>query len=349
MAVTVKKERGKGGKAFWGLPGLLGQEPGLWLEKKEDALSGSTHHASCFLAWEDGQPAARIFVDKSAELSRKRGESCALFGLLMGKKQEAVQAVLEAAEREARRLGAARLLGPLHPRDWEQGRGLLLGGECFGRRDPDWMRECLEKKGYREWKAWDVLTIKAEQIPVLRLEKAAAWAKQRHGYVAVSMGPENTRRMAGDVAAILRAAGEYPQNGFGKMAREMGYRLEPAVAYIVYDRAGRPAACLAGMPDYDWIARQMQGRWGLRHAGEFQRLCAKAPGCRFFLQAAVPAAQGKGAILAAYAAALEGVEKRGYSYIQAGLMGEVAWLSRHTCRALGGTPACRAAVFEKNL
>ncbi len=115
MAVTVKKERGKGGKAFWGLPGLLGQEPGLWLEKKEDALSGSTHHASCFLAWEDGQPAARIFVDKSAELSRKRGEPCALFGLLMGKKQEAVQAVLEAAEREARRLGAARLLGPLHP------------------------------------------------------------------------------------------------------------------------------------------------------------------------------------------------------------------------------------------
>ena len=93
----------------------------------------------------------------------------------------------------------------------------------------------------------------------------------------------------------------------------------------------------------------MQGGWGLRYAGEFQRLCAKAPGCRFFLQAAVPAAQGKGAILAAYAAALEGVKKRGYRYMQAGLMGEAAWLSRHTCQALGGTPACRAAVFEKNL
>ena len=131
MAVTVKKERGKGGKAFWDFPGLLGQEPGLWLEKKEDALSGSTRHATCFLAWEDGQPAARIFVDKSAELSRKRGEPCALFGLLMGKKQEAVQAVLEAAEREARRLGAARLLGPLHPRDWEQGRGLLWAGNAL--------------------------------------------------------------------------------------------------------------------------------------------------------------------------------------------------------------------------
>ena len=134
MAVTVKKRTGKGRQSILGPSRAFGAGAGPLAGKKEDALSGSTHHASCFLAWEDGQPAARIFVDKSAELSRKRGEPCALFGLLMGKKQEAVQAVLEAAEREARRLGAARL-GEASSRDWEQGRGLLLGGECFGRRN----------------------------------------------------------------------------------------------------------------------------------------------------------------------------------------------------------------------
>lgn len=184
------------------VPDILASQVADMQRDKNPAFAYSD--ARAYLAWKDGKIVGRIAAILNERANEKAGKRYLRFTHLdFIDDDEVVDALFAAVEAWAKELGCAAVHGPLGFSDMDR-EGLLVEGfdqvSLFYTyyNHPYYMTQ-LERLGYAKEVDWVELRLAVPKTPDPKLEKLAAYVKQRQRLHVVNLGDKPIRQIITDV------------------------------------------------------------------------------------------------------------------------------------------------------
>lgn len=334
------------GDANWVAPLVSGQRKSL--RGTDNKFISESEHAF-FMGFRGRIPVSRVMVAINEGLSAKQATTIATFSLPEAEDEEAMHAVISAAERWAASKGAKRLIGPWSPTNGEDGIGLMVQGfddspVILNSYNKQWYSDSLEAMGYSKLSDFVGYDVDASRIPMESLEKATATALQRADVEAGMIDMSKLEEELKDIHSVMAEAfqGEWfndmpTYDEFMKLAGPLAKLAFPELVWLARDRkTGRLVAFIVTIPDWNQVLRRMRGR--LFPLGWVQMIGAKRKisRVRLMMQYCLKEYQGSSVIPALYAKVVENAVKMGIHRAEASVILETNSRSRRAIERIGG-------------
>ncbi len=334
------------GDPNWVAP-LLSQQRKSLTGEDNKFVSESEH--AFFVGARSGRPVSRVMVAINRGLSEKQGTTIATFSLLEGEDEEAMHAVIMAAERWASSKGARRLIGPWSPTNGEDGIGLMVQGfddppVILNSYNKQWYSESLEAMGYSKLSDFVGYEVETSRLPMESLEKATETALQRADVMAGMIDMSRLEEELKDIHSVMAEAfqGEWfndmpTYEEFRKLAGPLAKLAFPELVWLARDRKTlRLVAFIVTIPDWNQVLRLMRGRllpFGWVHMIGAKKKVSRV---RLMMQYCLKEYQGSSVIPALYAKVVENAMKMGIHRAEASVILETNSRSRRAIERIGG-------------
>lgn len=310
-------------------------------------ISESEH--AFFMGIRDGRPVSRAMAAMNRGLSEKQGIAIATFSLPEAEDEEALHAVILAAERWAASKGARRLIGPWSPTNGEDGIGLMVQGfddppVILNSYNKQWYSEGLEAMGYAKLSDFVGYEVDASRIPMESLQKATETALQRADVVAGMIDMPRLEEELKDIHSVMAEAfqGEWfndmpTYEEFRKLAGPLAKLAFPELVWLARDRkTSRLVAFIVTIPDWNQVLRLIRGRllpFGWTYMIGARKRISRV---RLMMQYCLKEYQGSSVIPALYAKVVENAMKLGIHRAEASVILETNSRSRRAIERIGG-------------
>jgi len=371
MSIEIRRIDEGNLKAFIRLPFRLYKNDPNWvpplisdaknmLDAGKNVFLKKGQHAF-FMAYRDGEPAARILAGHNVPESEKYGINRGYFSLFEAQDAQSGAAVLEAAQQYLKQIGMQVMKGPYSPTDGEEERLLLIEGfdappVLYGMYNPAWYQDVFESFGLS--KSSDMLAFKIVpgDVPLARFRKIVGYAKKRYGFEAYSVDFGRLDEELRDIQSILNEAdlrdwgsGVPTWENIRQAADAMKTLADPDFVYIVRRNDGRPLAFVVGIPNYNEALIHMNGRLFPFGFLKFLYWKKRIKGVRILMQFCVKDYEKKAAVSAGYLGIMEAALKKGYEWGDASTIAEDNEKSWRAVVGAGGKLYRRFRYFEKQI
>lgn len=252
------------------VPDILASQVADMQRDKNPAFAYSD--ARAFLAWKDGKIAGRIAAILNERANEKAGKRYLRFTQLdFIDDDEVVDALFAAVEDWAKALGCEAVHGPLGFSDMDR-EGLLVEG--FDQQSlfytyynhPYYMAQ-LERLGYAKEVDWIELRLTIPQMPDPKVEKLAAYVKQRQRLHVVNLGDKPIRQIITDVFRLwndtyykLFGVVAMTDKQVDKYASEFLPLVDKRTTAFIYNEQDEMVAFGVCCPSLEKAMRKIRGR-----------------------------------------------------------------------------------------
>ena len=341
------------------VPPLFSEMKGM-LDPEKNAFLKNGEHAF-FMAFRDGKAVARVLAGLNYPVTKKTGIPNGFFSLFEAQDEESGAAVLDAACRYCKSLGAVKIVGPYSPTDGEEGRALLVEGFGFPpviytAYNPPWYKDLIESCGFtRHAKDLLAFLIEADTMPIEKFRRVVAVSEKRGGFSARRIDFSDLESELRDIEKIISESAVENWDSIPsweqieQTADAMKSLADPDFIYIVRTDEGRPVAFVVAIPDYNQALIHMKGRLFPFGFVKFLYWRKRIKGIRILMQFCVKDYEGKGAVSSAYLKIMEKAREKGYLWGEAGTIGEENVRSWRAVVGAGGRPYRKYRWYEKAL
>lgn len=343
---------------YW-VPPLLMEQKKLLDEKKNPFYQNA--EIALFLSEYNGQPAGRIAAIIDHRYNEFHKTKTGFFGFFECiDRQSHADLLFKVAEDWLKERGMEELLGPSNPSMMDE-IGVLVEGfdkyPCIMMPYSKQYYDSILKKTGLE-KAMDLFTYHVTQDSVDRDRANRAVEIVRKRLPGIKIRPLNLKKIQDEVKIIRRIFNAAWKNNWGfiplseaefeSLAKDLKTIVDPNFAHVA-EIDGEPVAFSVGLPDYNQIFKDMNGK--LLPFGIFKILLRrkKIDKIRTALMGVLPEYQGKGIDVLLHREAIENGLKTGvYS-------SEVGWILENNVQMIrvaekiGGSPEKTYRIYKKSL
>ena len=347
------------GDSNW-VPPLVSQQRKSLMGTDNKFVSESDH--AFLVGIRDARPVSRVMVARNEGLSAKQGTAITTFSLIEAEDEEAMQAVVLAAERWASSKGARRLIGPWSPTNGEDGIGLMVQGfddppVILNSYNKQWYSDSLEAMGYAKLSDFVGYEVETSRLPMESLQKATETALQRADVEAGIINMSRLEDELRDIHSVMAEAfqGEWFNDmptfeEFRKLAGPLAKLAFPELVWLARDRkTARLVAFIVTIPDWNQVLRLMRGRlfpFGWAYMIGARKRISRV---RLMMQYCLKEYQGSSVIPALYAKVVENAMKMGIHRAEASVILETNTRSRRAIERIGGRLSRIYRWYQKDL
>ncbi len=326
--------------------------------------AGSKISREMFLAFSDGEPAARIFAGIDANLNEKKNIKLGYFSLF-----ECINSPLVAEELFKKALswfrerGVESIIGPVSATgtDGDEYKGLLI--DCFDRPpvimnsyNPPYYRKLLEDCGFE--KDYDVFAYYLDMGMHFKkdMSKAIEFAQKKYNFRVDTLNLKEMDREIRDLKHVMDLAvpDEWPDLVAPSLeeVREMADKLTPYADpdFIAIARSGAEAVgFILSLPDLNQVLIHMNGRITPISALKYLWYKRRMKSARAFVMFVVPAFRSKGVSYAIYHKAFQNALRKGYEWGEASTIGETNVRMRSDIESFGGKHYKTYRIFKRSV
>lgn len=325
---------------------------------------GSKISREMFLAFLDGEPAARIFAGIDANLNEKKNIKLGYFSLF-----ECINSPLVAEELFKKALswfrerGVESIIGPVSATgtDGDEYKGLLI--DCFDRPpvimnsyNPPYYRKLLEDCGFE--KDYDVFAYYLDMGMHFKkdMSRAIEFAQKKYNFRVDTLNLKEMDREIRDLKHVMDLAvpDEWPDLVAPSLeeVREMADKLTPYADpdFIAIARSGDEAVgFILSLPDLNQVLIHMNGRITPISALKYLWYKRRMKSARAFVMFVVPAFRSKGVSYAIYHKAFQNALGKGYEWGEASTIGETNVRMRSDIESFGGKHYKTYRIFKRSV
>lgn len=278
----LEKNR-RGIRSFLDLPYRLYRKDANWTPPMYDELRRTllgennpllTGEHRFFLAFDDGQPVARVLAGVDERLNKRLGEKRGYLSLFESENNmEYARAVLDAASEYLKGLGMDWAVGPNTPMFNDFSKGLLAEGfdgapMIFNPYNPSYYNDFFIEYGFEKHRDHYAYHLDLRDFPIADYRQLTQRAAKRFRFrvECVDLHRADKERLAGEIAQVIDEA--FPegwelvpptqQDIHAEMTSLMAYASSATTVMAYADE--RPIGILTAFPDFNPLIRKSGGR-----------------------------------------------------------------------------------------